>query len=745
MSIVTRYFRASLTLIAVFCWMALNAQEGSETAEEGANIEEIVVHAHPLQRDDPTLRSAVLTEEELARAAGGSIGETIERLPGVRSAGFGRAVGRPQIHGLDGPRVKVLVDRLSTMDISTNFADHTVTVEPYAAQSIEVLTGPTTLLFGSGALGGIVNVQTDRWQPTKNSDSNFDGSIQISGSDNANDRNRVARANLHLDRFRVHLGVLQRESEDFDIPGNAVSAYYEEIGHEEPAEDEHHDEEDHHEDEDHEEEHHDEHEDEVEYIGYVPNSGLEANESDFGVTFYPSDNIHVGVAHAVSDGNYGIPSTVLHHHHGEEEELHEEEHHDEDEHHDEEEEHHEEEHLHEDEGPGRIVYEQSRTDFELDVKHPTATVEKFRVRAGFSDYEHDEIEGDEISSSFLRDSAELRVDTVLLTDESAGEHLIGLHIENSDLEILDRHDNEAILPATTTTSTGIYWMGHFATGSLLGDADLGARIEYVDVDSVAFGQRDYEAFALSALFLPVEQNSQEFSLTFDVSSRAPKAEELFFNGAHVGTGSVEIGNPNLGEEQAVSITGEYYADLDVATVLITGYARGFKDYIFGTPTGEFEDDLPIFRIEQEDVSFRGIEITGVIELPSNSLFSPSLEVGYEALRARVESGGLKYLPRMPSHRLRAEVELDFGRVDVVGRVSQVADQNEFTEFEFQTDGYTDVSFDIRARPLQGDLDLEIFLKGRNLLDEEIRSHVSPIKNFVPRRGRALELGFRLNV
>src|SRR6185503_11078775 len=78
--------------------------------------------------------------------------------PGVQTTSFGQGVGRPVIRGFDGPRVSVLSDGLGSEDVSNVSQDHAVTVEPFLADQIEILKGPSTLLYGSGAIGGVVNV-----------------------------------------------------------------------------------------------------------------------------------------------------------------------------------------------------------------------------------------------------------------------------------------------------------------------------------------------------------------------------------------------------------------------------------------------------------------------------------------------------------------------------------------------------------------------------------------------------------
>jgi iron complex outermembrane receptor protein len=106
--------------------------------------------------------TSVLAGQELGKQLEMSIGDTLQQEPGVAVRSFGPATTRPVVRGLDGDRVLILQDGQRTGDLSMQSADHAVTVNPAAAQRIEVVRGPATLLYGSNAIGGLVNVITDQ-------------------------------------------------------------------------------------------------------------------------------------------------------------------------------------------------------------------------------------------------------------------------------------------------------------------------------------------------------------------------------------------------------------------------------------------------------------------------------------------------------------------------------------------------------------------------------------------------------
>jgi iron complex outermembrane receptor protein len=129
------------------------------------DLDSVVVTAAGVLRDAATEVSRpvdVITSERLDESRAASLGETISGLTGVQSSNFGPGVGRPIVRGMDGPRVAVLSNGLSGQDASTVSQDHAPAIEPFLADQIEVLKGPSTLLYGSGAIGGVVNVVDGR-------------------------------------------------------------------------------------------------------------------------------------------------------------------------------------------------------------------------------------------------------------------------------------------------------------------------------------------------------------------------------------------------------------------------------------------------------------------------------------------------------------------------------------------------------------------------------------------------------
>lgn len=162
--------RLSPLFLALAACVSASAFAATPTSAEDPHhdapveLDQVVVTSHSLRSsaEDMVQPVEVLTGEKLDEARGTTLGETVGKLPGVQSSNFGQGVGRPIIRGLDNARVATLTGGMSSADVSTVSQDHNVSIEPFLADQIEVLKGPATLLYGSGAIGGVVNVVDGR-------------------------------------------------------------------------------------------------------------------------------------------------------------------------------------------------------------------------------------------------------------------------------------------------------------------------------------------------------------------------------------------------------------------------------------------------------------------------------------------------------------------------------------------------------------------------------------------------------
>ena len=201
-------------------------RSGAKPAVDRANAElpAVVVSAVPgeLSADRIVRPVGVLAGAELDDARAATLGQTVAGMPGVQTTAFGQGVGRPVIRGLDGARVAVLGDGLGAGDVSSVSQDHAVTIEPFLADRIEILKGPSTLLYGSGAIGGIVNVIDGRI-PERMPDNGISGRVQASHDSATHGDAEVFRVDAGHEGLVLHADGMRRRLGDYDTPSGRLA------------------------------------------------------------------------------------------------------------------------------------------------------------------------------------------------------------------------------------------------------------------------------------------------------------------------------------------------------------------------------------------------------------------------------------------------------------------------------------------------------------------------------------------
>jgi iron complex outermembrane receptor protein len=200
-----------------------NATNGADSKPAGKKLEAVVVTAVPGGQgvDELVTPVSVLAGDALDDAKRGTIGQTVAGIPGVQTTSFGDGVGRPVIRGLDGPRVAILSSGVGSGDVSSVSQDHAVTVEPFLADQIEILKGPSTLLYGSGAIGGVVNVVDGRIA-TMPLDAPFAGRVEASHDSVSDGDTQMFRVDGGNDRFALHADGIERDNGDYDSADGRV-------------------------------------------------------------------------------------------------------------------------------------------------------------------------------------------------------------------------------------------------------------------------------------------------------------------------------------------------------------------------------------------------------------------------------------------------------------------------------------------------------------------------------------------
>jgi iron complex outermembrane receptor protein len=688
--------------------IALLLTASSGALAQDTRMEHVIVSV-PIHKKtaETALPVTVLTGEELRRAAATSIGETLANKPGIANSSFGPGVGRPVIRGQQGPRAITLQNGTSSADVSSLSPDHTVAVEPLLADSIEVLRGPATLLYGGGAIGGVVNVIDNR--VPANPVDGVEGAVEYRYDDASAMDSAVGRLDAGSGNFALHLSGTTRDFDDLDIPGKAIDerALEEQeellvVEHEEGGEVENTD-------------------------GFIANTDGDVDVVTIGAAYHFGERGFFGMSGTFLETEYGIPPGA----HGEEEHGGGE--------------HAGEEHEEEEEFI-RLDVDMDRYDGMLHL-HDLAPglIDIARATLTYTDYEHVELEGAEIGTRFERETWEGRLELVHEREHSG---VVGLQWRSDEFAAIG---DEAYVPQTDSLEWGLFWVEDFDFRDW--HFEVGGRVDRAerDPDAVSADEEDFTAFSVSAAAAYSFSPAWSASLALSRSERAPATEELFSNVdntgeelvAHAATGVIEVGDPDLDEEVSLNTDLSVSWQGERSWAELVFFYNQFEDYIFLFNSGEFQDETPVYLYEQEDTDFVGVEIQSSFHLAS--LGSGDLTLGIFADYISAEFDDAGDVPRLPPRRVGAELSWANDALHGYVRVLDADDQDDPGDFEAETDGYTrwDAGVDYTWQ-LGSNRELLTFLKWKNISDEEIRLSTSFLRNFAPQAGESIEAGVRFS-
>ena len=657
----------------------------------------IVVTGVRRQAGDVLGGVSVMDKEELTREARTSVGETLQGQPGVTASSFGPTASRPILRGLQGERVRILVDGIGSLDLSSSDPDHAVSINPLTAQRIEVLRGPSALLFGSSAIGGVVNVidtRIPRSIPTK--PVRVDALVQYGSA--AKERS----ANLSVDaplggHFVAHVDGAYSKFDDLEVGSFLLSKPLREEAFASPDPD-------------------------IRALaslkGKLPNTDGRIADIAGGVA-YVAGELNIGVSVSHHSFNYGVPIRFS---------------------------------LDpnvEAEAP-TIDGRQTRADLRANV--PIGGFFKaFEFRGGIAKYHHDEIEDTgEIGSSFSTHGGEMRADLVQ-TEQGGWGGTSGVQYFNQHIRL---SGEEKYLPDGENRQLGLFTLQSLVRGKARFEA--GARIEFAKLDADADAEIAANGGIVGTMpftrsFTPVSGSlgaTYEFvqgwraGLSLSHSERAPSIDELYSQGPHGGSQSFLFGDPDLKKE-----TGNA-AELSVHHVVGSLHVQGsvyysrFNNFIYLAPTDDVRDDLPVYDYRQGKAEYLGFE------LGSDAKFGKALgidwggEVVADAVRATI--GNFGPAPQIPPFRVLGALTGSRGQVDGRLEVERVSAQDRTAPNETSTPGYTLVSASFDWHPFAENPELTLSLQGNNLFDVEARRHSSFLKDYAPLAGRDIRLSARMS-
>ncbi|BFM06126.1 TonB-dependent receptor [Halioxenophilus aromaticivorans] len=693
------------------------------TVIEQVDVVGLPIHASTIESAIPV---AVLTGDSLREQQAATLGDTLVRQPGVNSNFHGNVASTPIIRGLSGPRVLITQNNLDVSDVSRVGPDHAVSTEVSTVQQVEILRGPATLFYGSGAIGGVVNI-VDQRVPT---DSETRGEFYV-GHESVNDQKAASFSGLTGgDSWAIYGDGFWREADDYETP--------------EPAE-------------------------EGSDSTTVANSSEESSGYTLGGS-YLLDNGYIGLSVGRLDREYGIPGHSHGEEGGEEESVLAE--------------------LEQDRyqlqsefeiasswlrsirtsaaytdythaeieaGTVGTTFSNETTEVRMDLMHQTWHDWQGGINLHYKNSEVAAL-GEE---AFTPPSESETFAIALMEERHFGDFLVQLGARAEQVTITA---DSVLLPTIEAHL-------HDGTEDDAHDHDHAGEASVTRVFDV---EHEFTPVSLSAGVVWDFAPGYNLGVSLSRAQRAPSAAELLSFGPHIGTRTYEIGALFLedlsGDEAEFALSN---ADIQLETsnnidltfrkfegdlgIVLNLFYNQVDDYYYQRATGlytefshdhehdhdhadgdeeEHADELPIYIGAHADADFYGFEAQGILKL--SQAWQASVFSDY--VRAKLADGG--DLPRTPPKRFGFDIDYQTGPWSANVNWTNYAEQDKVAALETSTDDYDLLAASVTYRlPFAGNA-LALFAKVENITDAEARVHTSFIKDVAPLPGRNFRLGLR---
>jgi iron complex outermembrane recepter protein len=685
-----KYVFTSLAALAISMPAYAQTSEQATHGDHDSNASELVVTgAFSREKIDVLSGSSVLTRQELARELRPTIGETLSRQAGVSATSFGPNASRPVLRGFQGDRVRVLSDGIGSFDVSNTSVDHAVIINPLTADRIEVLRGPSSLLFGSAAIGGVVNVIDSRIPRSIPGENIHVDAIGTYGSA-ANERSVGSRLDVPVSsKIILHFDGSYTKSDDLRTGGFILTPALraQAAASADPAIAEL-----------------------ATLSGKLPNSAGRTWDVAGGAAVI-TENGNMGFSVSRYDSLYGVPIRYALDPDSEAEAV-------------------------------RLNAKQTRLDWRAEITPSAGFIEAIKFRGGFADYKHDELEeSGEIGTTFFNQGWEGRLELVQRA-KAGWRGAVGGQFFLRNLNIIGE---EKFLPKSEAQQFGLFTLQSLELGALR--AEAGGRIERSYLSAKADDilgnsdlQRAFTAISGSVGASYTIASDWRIGLNAAYTERAPSAEELFANGPHAGTQAFEIGSPDFVKERSTGLEATLRGEGRGFSFATSLYVSWFKDYIFENPTGEIRDDLPVFQFLQADARYYGAEIEASVKLAQIGKFAINLDGVGDFTRANTTNS--TPLPRIPALRLLGAIEAQSDVANGRIEVEWVDKQSRVAQFETATSGYSMVNASMDFKPFGANNQTRLSLSANNIFNVTARRHASFLKDFAPLAGRDFRVTLR---
>ncbi|MBB6505630.1 iron complex outermembrane receptor protein [Sphingomonas endophytica] len=711
----------------------------------GARTSDIIVTGRSLDKESTVLPVQVLAGEELAHRRQGGLGETLAGLPGVHLDNFGGGASRPVIRGQTLPRIEVLTDGANLFDVSSISPDHAITTDPLLLDAIEIQRGPAAIRYGGNATNGAINL-IDSKVPKAVPLGGLSGATEVRYGTGDEEKTVVGRVTAGIGQFAVHAEGARRSAEDYDVPG-----------------------------------------------GYgadtLRDSFAEGTSYSVGASWITSKG-YLGAAFTRMESEYGLPGhshiNGVCHTHGLD--LHCEAHGG-----------FEDPFGGSDDHTAYIKLRSDRVDVRGDYDELLPGVAHTRLRLSYTDYAHDEIDGELLFSRFTNEVYDGRVELthnpvfgfmgtlgVQYTDGKFG----GINVNDLHRPFPDGAYGFEGSPDYSTENVGIFLSERRSFGSV--DVEAAVRKDWRKIDVGVPTWRSTVGSELAALFVewyganwqavlegedverfrsrnPTVRHdpfSASLGATLDVgqgyalalslghSERAPSVRELYARGNNLATNSYELGlvaeidgfeNRGVSAEGILESTDAINLTLrktgDPLTFEVGLFYQNVSDYVFARLI-ETENGTGVphnFLIyTAADARFVGVD--GQVSYQVTPASRITVFGDYVDAKLKSENDNL---PRIPPGRLGARYEHSAGPLSGDVEYYHTFEQDKVASYETRTPGYDMLNATLSYRFDLGQAKaVELYVRGTNLLNELAFAHTSFVRDQSPLRGRNFAIGMR---
>jgi iron complex outermembrane receptor protein len=665
-------------------WLAIIASNFIAAEVRAEHVDNVVVSAALSKPEDQSpVPVTVLSDEELQQRAAGTIGATLDSSPGVTSASFGPGVGQPVIRGQNGPRVMTLINGTASADASGVSADHAVTVEPMIAESIEVLRGPSTLLYGGGAIGGVVNIVDNRI-PKKLSDGTH-GALEYRHDSVDDGDTGVVKLDGSAGQLAYHVDGVYREWNDIDIPGYAFNR-------------------------------------DVLDSTFSSHRSIDntdgRNHTMTGGLSWVIDDGYLGFSVSDMKNKYGIPLDE-----------------------DAEGDARNGVHIAMTQKRYDMAGEKREISDLIDALRWHLTYSDYQHQ----EIENTGDVGTTFTNKTWENRFELAHEPLLGWSGAVGLQLkrsdfAAVGEESFIPESIDKAGGLFVLESYQLDPITYQVGARYDRDSIDPDNSLGVDA----LSTKTFNNLSASASALWTidplwnLGLAVSR-SQRAPTVEELFSNVTNAPGDLI--AHDATHAIEVGDPDLKQETSRNIDLTLHYKGEYAHGYVTAFHNDFHDFIALTDTGGEQDGTPIMDYEQHDARFNGVEFELNVPIAQNESGKWSVDFYGDHTRGEFTNGD--NVPRLPPLRVGTRLNFDRGPVSAYAGVLHANAQHETAEFETDTDGYNRVDAGVSYQLKAGrDFGALLFVRATNLTNQTIRNSVSLLKDVAPEPGRSIESGVR---